>query len=316
MELKPMIKKIVGYTVLALVIMGIVALSIVGYIYVGKKPYPNGPLLVRRDLNESSPLPLFPAPPLDLSPPAGTPLFNMSRPRYGSVPYGKAIFACANAGQVALTFDDGPDVAWTRQIAAVLDDLQVRGTFFVTGNSAELRRRIDGDAEYGDLLRGLRLRGHQVGSHTWTHRHLKDLDRAGRFEEMVYNEMALWPAVGQPPTYMRPPYGEWRDRATMRDLDALGYHVVMYNVDTKDYLHDSEEGIERSVERFKSALREDGKGSYIVLAHDTKQWTALKLLPAMVNTLIARGYKGVTVGECLNDEEVNWYRDQYNLGGH
>ncbi|KAI1477331.1 carbohydrate esterase family 4 protein [Daldinia eschscholtzii] len=246
------------------------------------------------------------------SPPKGTPLFNMSRPHIGDVPYGQAIFSCANPGQVALTFDDGP-YFWTSQIVDLLDDLNIKATFFVTGNNLDINRRIDKDQEYQYLLWRMRLSGHQIASHSWTHRHLEDIGREGRFQEMVYNEMALRTATGAPPSYMRPPYGEWRDADEMRDLGALGYHVIMYNLDTKDYKHDTERDIDVSIGRFNDALREDGHGSYIILAHDVHKWTALKLVPAMVNTIISRGYKAVTVGECLNDDEFNWYRDPFDI---
>ncbi|KAI1654538.1 carbohydrate esterase family 4 protein [Daldinia decipiens] len=240
--------------------------------------------------------------------PDGKPLFNMSRPHVGDVPYGQAIFACANPGQIALTFDDGPTY-WTNHILDQLDGLDIKATFFVTGNNPFLGRRIDKDSQYADMLNRMQSSGHQIASHTWTHKHLEDIGREGRFKEMVYNEMALRNVMYTPPTYMRPPYGEWRDADEMRDLGALGYHVIMYNIDTKDYKHNTEKDMEVSIGLFKDALREDGNGSYIVLAHDVREWTALKLLPAMIQTMYQRGYRAVTVGECLNDSEFNWYRD-------
>ncbi|KAI8960171.1 carbohydrate esterase family 4 protein [Daldinia sp. FL1419] len=236
----------------------------------------------------------------------------MSRPHMGDLPYGKAIFSCVNPGQVALTFDDGPWY-WTSQIVEYLEPLHIKATFFVTGNNPWLNRRIDTDPTYRELLQHMHIKGHQIASHTWSHKHLKDIGREGRFKEMVYNEMAITDVIGVPPAYMRPPYGEWRDTQEMEDLDALGYHVIMYNVDTKDYKHDTEEDIDASIKLFKESIREDGQGSYIILAHDTHQWTAEKLVPAMVHVLKDRGYELVTVGECLNDSDWNWYRDPYKF---
>ncbi|KAI0846244.1 hypothetical protein F5Y00DRAFT_264786 [Daldinia vernicosa] len=240
--------------------------------------------------------------------PEGKPLFNMSRPHIGDVPYGQAIFSCSKPGQIALTFDDGP-FYWTNHVLDQLDGLNIKGTFFITGNSPVLSRRIDTNPEYAALIRRMRSRGHQIASHTWSHKHLKDIGREGRYNEMVYNEMALRNVMTTPPTYMRPPYGEWRDPDSMQDLKALGYHVIMYNIDTRDYNCNTETDIEDSISLFKDALREDGNGSYIVLAHDVREWTAKKLLPAMIHTMDLRGYHAVTVGECLGDSEFNWYRD-------
>ncbi|KAI0378728.1 hypothetical protein F5Y04DRAFT_261458 [Hypomontagnella monticulosa] len=152
-------------------------------------------------------------------------------------------------------------------------------------------------------------RGHQVGSHTWTHPHLDMLSSEERVRQMVWNEMALRNVLGVVPTYMRPPYGEWRDLGVRGDLDRLGYHVVMYDVDTKDYMHNSEDGIKDSIAVFDRAVADGGNGSYIVLCHDIREWTALRLVPAMLRILGERGYRAVTVGECLGDPERFWYRD-------
>ncbi|KAI1105629.1 carbohydrate esterase family 4 protein [Jackrogersella minutella] len=243
--------------------------------------------------------------------PSGEPLFDLPRPKKGPVPYGKAIFQCAKQGQIALAFDDGPS-DWTEQIVDLLDAHGFKATFFMTGDSPLLQhRRIDDPASpYPDLLRRMHMAGHQLASHTWTHAHLDRIGRDDVAREMVYNEMAFRNALGLVPTYMRPPYGVWRDEAVNGQLAELGYHVVMYNIDTKDYLHNDRDGIQESVDIFNDAVQPHANGSYIVLAHDVREWTALKLVPAMVKTILVRGYEAVTIGECLDDEDwTNWYRD-------
>ncbi|KAI0834463.1 hypothetical protein F5Y06DRAFT_300566 [Hypoxylon sp. FL0890] len=241
--------------------------------------------------------------------PHGRPLWDMPRRRPGAVPYGQAIFTCANPGQIALGFDDGPSY-WTTRVMEELDNHDVKGTFFITGNNPKLNRRIDDEkSEWPELLREMHDKGHQLASHTWTHKHLEQIGHKGVFAEMVYNEMAFRNVLGLVPTYMRPPYGVWRDTEVQKDLDALGYHIMMYNIDTKDYVHNDRDAIQVSVDIFNNAVREDGNGTYLVLVHDIYEWTALKLLPAMLRTIKLRGYKAVTVGECLNDQSTNWYRD-------
>ncbi|KAK2068110.1 hypothetical protein P8C59_002773 [Phyllachora maydis] len=87
----------------------------------------------------------------------------------------------------------------------------------------------------------------------------------------------------------------------------LGYHVVNWNVDTKDYLHKTPETIHESEETFAAAVAADGAGAYIVLSHDVHKTTAHVLTEFMLETLGERGYRAVTVGECLGDPEENWY---------
>ncbi|KAI1393200.1 carbohydrate esterase family 4 protein [Hypoxylon trugodes] len=198
---------------------------------------------------------------------------------------------------------------WTEQILDHLDKYDARATFFVTGHNLFLDRRIDDeDSQWPGLLRAIHEAGHQLGSHTWTHKHLENITREDVFDEMIFNEMAFRNVLNLVPTYMRPPYGAWRDENVQSDMQALGYHVVMYDVDTKDYKHNDADGIEESIRVFEDAIARNGTGSYITLSHDIRQWTALKLVPAMLKTITERGYKAVTLGECLNDPWVNWYR--------
>jgi hypothetical protein len=47
--------------------------------------------------------------------------------------------------------------------------------------------------------------------------------------------------------------------------------------------------------------------SFLVLSHDSLQYTALALVPHMLTEIKNRGYRAVTVGECLGDPSENWY---------
>ncbi|KAI2470547.1 hypothetical protein F4781DRAFT_430351 [Annulohypoxylon bovei var. microspora] len=240
--------------------------------------------------------------------PSGRPLFDLPRRHVGPVPYGEPIFTCAQPGHVALTFDDGPS-EWTAFVLDELDRHGAKATFFVTGHAGGRGRRVDDPrSEWPDLVRRMHGAGHQVGSHTWTHARLDQVDHARLLNEMVYNEMALRNVLGLVPTYMRPPHGAWQDPARGA-LGELGYHIVMFDVDTQDYLNDERDAIQASIDIVDAAVRPGGEGAYIVRMQDVREWTALKLLPAVLQTMTLRGYKPVTVGECLGDEWFNWYRD-------
>jgi hypothetical protein len=49
---------------------------------------------------------------------------------------------------------------------------------------------------------------------------------------------------------------------------------------------------------------------WLVIAHDIHYQTAYNLTEFMLQTLLAQGYKPVTIGECLGDPKENWYRSQ------
>ncbi|KAI1773663.1 carbohydrate esterase family 4 protein [Hypoxylon cercidicola] len=239
----------------------------------------------------------------------------MLRDHVGEVQYGgTGIFKCTNPGQIALTFDDGP-WQYTEDIIEQFGKYDFKATFFITGNNLYLGRQIDDErTEYPALLRKMHRRGHQLASHTWTHQHLDIINHTERVKEILYNEMALRNVLGLVPTYMRLPYGGPRRPDVMEDLNDLGYHIIQWNVDTKDYLHNSEDKMRASIAIFDEAIGRDGEGSYIVLCHDIREWTAKLLVPAMLEIIADRGYEAVTVGECLNDPSEFWYRDPENEG--
>lgn len=60
---------------------------------------------------------------------------------------------------------------------------------------------------------------------------------------------------------------------------------------------------------FYSALSDGGRDSWITLSHDVHQGTVDILADFMIDTAYDEGYRLVTVGECLSDPRINWYRD-------
>jgi hypothetical protein len=60
---------------------------------------------------------------------------------------------------------------------------------------------------------------------------------------------------------------------------------------------------------FSSALSAGSEGSsFLVLAHDVHEQTATALTPFMLEKIKQKGYRAVTVGECLGDPAANWYK--------
>lgn len=238
--------------------------------------------------------------------PAGPSTLSNNRPLLGQVSYSSDIYDCTEENVVALTYDDGP-YAYTSQVLDLLKQYGFHATFFVTGNNLG-KGPIDTTAPYPDLLRRMVAEGHQVASHTWSHYSLDLITSDMRKQQMVKNERAIANIIGKYPTYMRPPYSQCATAGCQADLQALGYHRVYFDLDTTDYLNPLPSMIQNAKDVVRNALADQSRRDYLSIQHDIVEQSVSSLSPYYYNLIKSKGWKGVTVGECLQDPQQNWYR--------
>ena len=90
--------------------------------------------------------------------------------------------------QVAITFDDGPNDPFSLDIAAILDDHGVKGTFFEVGKA------LDAEPE---VARRLMDDGHLLGNHSYHHDYWRWLDP--RYPELDRTQQVFKRAPGRVP---------------------------------------------------------------------------------------------------------------------
>ena len=102
-------------------------------------------------------------------------------------------------GQVALTFDDGPDPDVTPGLLDLLDAGGARASFFLIGERARA---------YPDLVREIAGRGHLVENHTMSHAALFACLGPGALRREVEEAQAVLTSLaGRPPGLVRAPAG-------------------------------------------------------------------------------------------------------------
>ncbi|KAM0542280.1 hypothetical protein ACHAPJ_012888 [Fusarium lateritium] len=210
---------------------------------------------------------------------------------------GIAIYSCTQEGTVALTFDDGPYM-YTESVLDQLASAGFKATFFLNGMN------IGNIADYQSTVSRMVDEGHQVASHTYGHPNLAGLDDFEVEQQMSLLSNEFSNILGKYPVYMRPPYFSFSDR-TLRVLGQLGFKVIIADIDTNDWLHQTIGDVEPSLEAYKDGLNNGGS---IVLMHDVHINTVENILPQIIQATRQSGRKAVTVGECLGDPETNWYR--------
>lgn len=174
-----------------------------------------------------------------------------------------------NPGTVYLTFDDGPIPEATPKVLDILDEHDVKATFFMVGQNIE---------RYPALLEEVLKRGHSVGNHSLHHirglrispeEYLDDVEKCERYTGSKV---------------FRPPHG-WLTRAQLKKVKE-DYKVVMFDLVTRDYSH------KVSAENIVDNVRKLSRDGSIIVFHDSlKSIEKLKTaLPESIRWLKAEGY--------------------------
>src|SRR6516165_1436807 len=90
--------------------------------------------------------------------------------------FGRTLTAPRKPGELALTFDDGPNPAWTPRLLDLLAEHNVHATFFLIGRFAKVER---------ELARRIADAGHLIGNHTWSHPDLSRLPDSNVLDELT-----------------------------------------------------------------------------------------------------------------------------------
>jgi len=175
----------------------------------------------------------------------------------GSRIFGEGLVAPPNPGELALTFDDGPNRVWTPRLLDTLASHGLRATFFLLGERAH--------AQPG-LVRRMVAAGHLIGNHSWGHPNLARCSSSRIREELERTSDTLQQIAAAPVRFFRPPFGARRP-VVFRIARELGLHPVLWNAMTPDWSEPSAERIAGQLAAKIDWLRRRGHAANIVL-HD------------------------------------------------
>lgn len=187
---------------------------------------------------------------------------------------------------MAFSFDDGPSLRDTLRIAELLRANGARATFFMTGIMVQ---------QNPSVVRRLRAAGMEIANHGMRHRFLRGLSVAAITQEVTDGERAIQRAGGPHTHLYRLPGGIY-DQAALRVVRGLGYSLIGWSVDPKDWPPHAAasavaHGILSGVAPGRIVLMHDGPGS---------RDATLGALRTVLPTLRAQGYRIVSVSDLLN----------------
>ena len=191
---------------------------------------------------------------------------------------------------IALTFDDGPDPAYTNRVLDILKKHDVPAAFFVVGHRVRA---------HPELLLRVHSEGHVIGNHTENHSmflHCRLWSKQRR-EITACNE-AIEAVIGCAPTMFRSPHG-FKNPALADVVRETSMTVVGWQVRGCDAVSSDPGAIEarvvNSAQRGGIILLHDGSG--LGGTHDRS--ATLAALPAIIRRLRAKGLRFVRLDDLL-----------------
>lgn len=190
---------------------------------------------------------------------------------------------------VALTFDDGPVTTATPPLLDLLDELDVKATFFWVGRNVE---------QAPELAREVVRRGHGIGNHSYRHTWWLPLASSCVLRREVESaQRAIQHGTGQVPRLFRPPVGLTNPRLASV-LRRVGLTCVGWTIRSLDTRAGPPESVVRRV------IRRLRPGA-IILLHDgaADPQRLVAIVRQLVEELARCDYRFVRLDEQLDSKD-------------
>jgi len=183
---------------------------------------------------------------------------------------GKLLWRKSSSSKVIyITFDDGPVPEVTPLVLDLLDEYNIKATFFCVGENVEKYPEV-----YNEVLK----RGHRTGNHTYNH--LKGASVST--DEYVANVEKASLRIES--NLFRPPYG--RIKKKQKKALKAGYEIIMWDVITHDY------NSSLSPQTIMQNIRRYSRNGSLVVFHDSlkAERNMLTVLPLAIEYWNSKGY--------------------------
>lgn len=126
---------------------------------------------------------------------------------------------------MSLSFDCAYVDTPTDELLALLDEMNIKATFFMTGEFV---------LNFPESAKKIRDAGHEIGCHSLSHPHLLDYHLDMRFKQVRRNVEIIRETLGVNPRLFRPPFGEF-DVTISAPARAEGMEICLWSIDSKDW---------------------------------------------------------------------------------
>ena len=204
--------------------------------------------------------------------------------------------------KVALTFDSGVTIDKTLPLLDVLDQYNIKSTFFMT---------YDAMVNSPELVIEIINRGHEIGNHSTTHSDFRKINNLSKKLEIYITHKYIKDLTGKDMNLFRFPYGSY-DNSSIQIVKELGYYPIQWSNDSQDWKNQGIESIVTHV--FEGVAPHSGS---IMLFHNGADYT-IDALPYVIEKLKQDGFSFAKVSDLiyLNDFYVKTNMGQQTKNDH
>jgi len=211
--------------------------------------------------------------------------------------------------KLVLSFDDGPDPKYTKEILDTLAYYHVPGSFFIVGYEAE--NNIP-------LVKRIFREGHELGNHTFTHPNIAKVSKQRAAWEMDGTRLLIECITGHSTLMFRAPFnadsepGLYEELAPIALSKEKNYITVGESLDPEDWEKgerpdfNADTILNRIIRKYESRMHQadgdtTGINGGIILLHDAggDRSETVKATGMIIRYFQAKGYQFTTVADLL-----------------
>lgn len=135
---------------------------------------------------------------------------------------------CQQQNTILMTFDDIPDnTKNTEKFRKVLNKYNIKGLFFINGYYVKKYHKYN-------LIKNLFNDNHVIGTHTFSHPALTQLNNFNVLRELYDNELIIRNLINKRPLYFRPPYFDYNENIITL-METFNYKLITANMNPQDW---------------------------------------------------------------------------------
>lgn len=187
---------------------------------------------------------------------------------------------------IFLTFDDGPSDR-TSEILKILNESDIKATFFVTGNAS---------AKGKALMKQIVDEGHTIAIHTYTHEFKKIyssveafLDDFNKIYNLIYENTGIKPTIFRFPGGSKNNFNKNNYKEIIAEMKRRGFDYFDWNLSVGDAVSRKLTPTQKCINNVLNFSKNCNHG--VVLMHDAKpKTTTVEALPHIINGLKEQGF--------------------------